>query len=442
MNTQKKKIKGRVIIPYGRSLIALMIAQSLGSRGVEIIGCDCVSMTVLTFSKYVQKNMTYRDYMQDEEGFIQDIINIVKENKPDDDIPYFLIPCFNETKIIAKYKNVLSEHIEVLCPDYEAIDRIDPKDHFAITTEELGVSSLKTWIIESEEGLNNVKKSLPYPVFIKPPNDVGGRGISKVDNAQELSKAYAILAKKYTGQKILVQEMAEGEDYCYCALYEEGKRIASMVYTNIQKFPHDSGAGVIRKTVDAKPFDDIATALIKPLRWNGVVEIDFMWDGDGRKKPKMIEVNPRFWAGLDHSIRSNVDFPWILYALHTDKRRVGKNLAVIGKTTKVPTISTLGNISETLDEAIHFDKMQKQWPTIKSKLDKHEYGSAFQELVKGLKGSVTLSEAYAFYKQMQKDTKAAEKISYSDDDPYVSMGILFILSSLIRDGKLPPEVTR
>ena len=64
MTDQKKKpeIKGRAIVTYGRSLISLLIAQSLGMRGIDVIGCDSVPMTVLSFSKYVSKNHVCESY--------------------------------------------------------------------------------------------------------------------------------------------------------------------------------------------------------------------------------------------------------------------------------------------------------------------------------------------------------------------------------------------
>lgn len=88
-----------------------------------------------------------------------------------------------------------------------------------------------------------------------------------------------------------------------------------MVYHNVQKFPRDSGAGVIRETVDSTKFDDICETLMQEIGWAGVVEIDFLWDEKESSTPQMIEVNPRFWAALDHAITSGIDFPWLLFQL-------------------------------------------------------------------------------------------------------------------------------
>jgi predicted ATP-grasp superfamily ATP-dependent carboligase len=37
---------------------------------------------------------------------------------------------------------------------------------------------------------------------------------------------------------------------------------------------------------------------------------------DGR--PKLLEVNPRFWGSLHHAILCGVDFPWLLYRMAVD----------------------------------------------------------------------------------------------------------------------------
>jgi hypothetical protein len=51
---------GRVILTYGRSLMALVIARSLAQRGVEVIGCDDVDLTVMSFSKHVKETFHRR----------------------------------------------------------------------------------------------------------------------------------------------------------------------------------------------------------------------------------------------------------------------------------------------------------------------------------------------------------------------------------------------
>ena len=427
---------------YGRSLIALMIAQSLGARGIDIIGCDDVDLTVLSFSKFVSQNLIYTAPEKDEERFIEDLLKIVRDNKPDDERPYVLIPAFREAKIIAKHKDRFEGLITVACPDFAAIDRVDHKDAFAYTTQELGVESPNTWLPHDENGLDAILEEVAFPVFIKPPDDVGGRGISKIENAPDLIAAFKVLQSRYPGEQIVIQSFAEGDDYCFCGLFDEGDLVASMVYHNLQKFPNEAGAGVVRETVESDRFDVIAEKLMKPLKWHGVAGIDFMWDGNVDSTPMMIEVNPRFWAGLDHSIKSNVDFPWLLYQMVTRGKAQYDGDVQIGHKTSLPGLPAIARIESLFTEAIHFEALEAQWPRIKDHLKDHNLKEAGEIFKDAMSESFSLDRAIETFKTMKKQTQEAQKISYGEDDPFIGLGALFILGSLIKHGKLPPEVTR
>ncbi len=435
-----KKLKGRAIVTYGRSIISLMIAQSLGSRGVDIVGCDDVGMTVLSFSKFVSKYCLYASPLKNEEQFIEDLLAIVRENKPEEG-PYVLIPAFNEAKIIARHKRRFKNLITVACPDYRTISRVDSKDRFAKTAKTLKVESPRTWLPKTQNDLKKAAKSMTFPVFIKPPNDVGGRGIRKVQNEKELKAAFSNLKKRYSRQQIIVQEGAKGVDYCFCGLFDHGKLVASMVYHNLQKFPVETGAGIVRETVDSKKFDPIVRKLMGPLKWHGVAEIDFMWDEKPRSKPSMIEVNSRFWAGLDHSINSNVDFPYLLYRLFTEGKTGEVPKAKTGYKSSLPGLTAIARLENLFATAIYFDELEAQWPKIKKNLKHLDLKNAAALFKDATRESFSFEEAFRTFKAMRREARSAQDISYGKDDAFIGLGILFILGSLIKHGELPPEIT-
>ncbi|WP_417794065.1 ATP-grasp domain-containing protein [Terasakiella pusilla] len=435
-----KKQNGRVIVTYGRSLIALMIAQSLGSRGIDVIGCDDVALTVLSFSKCVSKTCLYTSWEEDEEQYIEDLLAIAKENKPEDGQPYLLIPAFRDAKILAKYKDRFEGIITVACPDLDAIEQVDHKDAFARTTQKFDVESPKTWLPANQDELAADSEEMDFPVFIKPPNEVGGRGISKIDDKDALIDAFTDLQDRFPDQQILIQSLAKGVDYCFCGLFDQGKLVASMVYHNLRKFPAETGPGVVRETVDSEAFDQIAEKLMKPLKWHGVAGIDFMWDEKGT--PQMIEVNARFWAGLDHSVKSNVDFPYLLYRLFVDGQVDWTSEALIGKKTSLPGLSTLARIESLFDDKFHFERLQDDWPKIKQSLQDMDLDRAQSLFADALSDSLSFGEAVEAVRDMLREAEEAEKINYADDDPFIGLGVLFVLGSLIRHGKLPPEIKR
>jgi len=438
---KNENIKGRAIVTYGRSIIALMIAQSLGARNIDIIGCDDVNMTVLSFSKMVSKNEIYASPNKNEEQFIKDLLRIAKNNKPKDDIPYVLIPAFRDAKIIAKHKDKFEELITVACPDFDTIDKVDHKDAFARTTQKLEVESPKTWLPENENDLEEAVKEIKFPVFIKPPDDVGGRGISKINNENDLKAAFQDLRTRYPGDQILIQSLAQGVDYCFCGLFDNGKLVASMVYHNLQKFPNEAGPGVVRETVESERFDVIAEKLMGPLKWHGVAGIDFMWDEKDNSTPTMIEVNPRFWAGLDHSVKSNVDFPWLLFKLFTQGHAEDDGDVKIGHKTSLPGLSTLSGVESLFSNALNFDDLETRWPEIKQHLSDNELKEAAKIFKDAMRDGFNLQDAFKTFQAMRKQANEAQKISYGEDDPFIGLGALFVVGSLMKHGKLPPEIT-
>ncbi len=434
--------QARVIVTYGRSLIALMIAQSLGRRGADIIGCDDIDMTVMSFSKFVSKTEIYASPHKNPAQFIADLKAIVQNNKPDDDRPYVLMPSFYEARLIAEHAYEFGDDIFLACPSVESINAIDPKDHLIKTLKDVDVAAPQSWFPQSDDDLKVINDECDYPVFIKPPDEVGGRGISKVHNNDELKAAFQDLKTTYPNKQIIVQENAKGVDYCFCGLYNHGELVTSMVYHNNQKFPNNTGPGVVRETVDSKLFDPIAGALMHHVKWHGVCEIDFMWTGHNDDTPMMIEVNPRFWAGLDHSIKSNLDFPYYLYQLCVDGQIEDFDEANIGHKTRVPMMSELSAIEAFMDNSVNFDQLETEWPTIKTHLKNLKIDKAVALFQDSIDGSISFSHAYDIFKTMINEAKQAEKISLSDDDPFVGLGALFIIGSLLKHGKLPPEIQR
>lgn len=419
-----------------------MIAQSLGQRGIEIIGCDSVGLTVLSFSKYVRENHLYTPFHEDEEQFIKDLVKIISDKRPDDGRPYVLMPSFNDAKIIARHKDKFPDYIIVTTPDYEAIKRVSPKDNFAQTAKDLQIAAPETHIIKSEDDINAISSDLNYPVFIKPPDEAGGRGISKLDTKDQLGDAYRNLMKDYPGENILVQGKADGKEYCFCGLFDRGQMLCSMVYQNLKKFPQKSGPGVMRETVKSERFEKVAAKLMNEIDWHGVVEIDFMWDEKEDTVPLIIEVNPRFWTGLDHSVNSNLDFPWLLYQLYVEGAPDETGEATLGFKSNLQGLTSLARMEGLFDEAVDFEKIQEEWPKIKEHFGSMDFKKAFDVLKDALTENITFDQAYKAYKAMQKQEQETQTLTYADDDPFVGLGFLYILGSLIRHGKLPPEITR
>lgn len=426
---------GRVIVTYGRSLMALTIAQSLGSRGVEVIGCDDIGLTALSFSRYAKKHFIHASATTDPDRFIDDLEAAIIRYKPDDDCPYVLMPCFQETRLIARHAERLSRHIKVAAPAIDAIRSVDPKDSLMRTARRLNLRIPSTWTTE-ELAAGVLPPPDVFPVIVKPPHGVGGRGVRRIADAGELASALA--EWRQTGQSMLVQNFAHGEDYCLTALFDQGTLKASAAYHNLSQFPRGAGAGVLRETVDDVPFLEPAKALFGALGWTGVAEIDFRWDG--ASAPYLIEVNPRFWAGLFHTVESGVDFPWMLYELTVTGKVETPATPKLGQRTKVGGLYLLSAIQEVAESDEGFASAKAAWAAASQKFQSGRLLAAARELARAVTEGPDMAKAAVRLRAALRLADNAPNELFRSEDPLVSLGALFIVASLLRYGRLPPEI--
>jgi predicted ATP-grasp superfamily ATP-dependent carboligase len=115
----------------------------------------------------------------------------------------------------------------------------------------------------------------------------------------------------------MLQEFAHGTGYGVCLLYNRGEFRASFAEKYTRCKEGNFGTSTFRESVHAPELIEMARALLDSLHWHGVAHLDFIYDEQTRKAA-LIEINPRFWGALDLSVRSGVDFPWLLYKMAVD----------------------------------------------------------------------------------------------------------------------------
>ncbi len=436
--------KGRVIITYGRSLMALTAAQSLARRGVEVIGADDVNFNALSYSKWSKKNVVHAKATGDPDAFIDDLERIVIENRPSDDRPYVLMPMFQETKLLSSYAERFTPHIKLAVPPIEGIHKIHPKDAMARTARCIGLSVPTSIACATEADAQAASREVSYPCLVKPADAVGGRGITKADGADALLAAWRDIQANFPNGDPVVQEFATGDDFCYCFLAIDGTIVADSAYRNLVRYPADYGAGVVRETVQHLRLREIAAPLIRETNWSGVGEIDFMWSGHAADLPVIIELNPRFWANLDHSVSSGVDFPWLLYEATVTGAISETPDPTIGYRSKLPGLWLLAALDKALDVDGNEDgrSLEDAFSTIYRNLRSGHVPEALRVLTQSPGSGLDLREAFRTFRETVKDAEEIETIAADQDDPFVGLGIFFVLGHLLRYRELPRELRR
>ncbi len=431
--------RGRVILTYGRSLMALVIARSLNERGIEVIGCDDVDMTVLSFSKHVQDTFVHPSWKDDPEGFLRTLEIKVQDYAPEDGRPYVLMPVFEETTLVSAHRDRFEPLIRVAAPARASIDMVDPKDALARTAQAIDLAIPQTLVVDTSEAVREQMDSLSFPILIKPVRGVGGRGIDILDSAEALT-AHIENPPEALGFPALLQEPVDGDDYCCAVIAENGHLKGIAAYRNIAAYPRKAGAGAVREQVDHKPFEETARRLMAETSWNGVAQLDFRWDGEN--PAKLIEVNPRFWGGLFQSVQSGIDFPHALFTLTVCGQLDRLESGTGNVSTVAPGLWFLSTLEEFTQTDADLERIRAAWGRARERIKDGALVTALTQLAEDPDlGQADLSRSWAsLYERLS--ALGASPSEFSDhDDPYVGLGVLFVAASLLRHGKMPPEVT-
>ena len=134
-------------------------------------------------------------------------------------------------------------------------------------------------------------------------------------------------------EPLLIQDYIPGQDFCLTALYDQGRRLASAAYRNLSQFPRGAGAGVLRETVDDRPFLATADSPVRPARLDRGGRGRFPLGRDARAVPDRGQ--SALLGGLFHTVESGVDFPWMLYELAVTGQVATPAAPKLGQRTKV-----------------------------------------------------------------------------------------------------------
>lgn len=433
---------GRAIITYGRSLQSLAAARSLAERGVEVIGCDEAPLMALSFSRHVMETFTHPSPRDDAAGFIDRLSERIERHRPSDDRPYVVMPIHTESRVIARHRDRLPDGVRVTSARWSQVDRVWPKDHLVETAREADVPQPPTVVVDSVADAAEAAAGLNYPLFVKVGTTVGAHGVDRVDGPEELEAACRKVlawAKRADGGRLLIQQAADGDDYCFTGLWRHGEPIAHMTYRNLQMLPPSGGTGVLRETVDGARLAGPSNRLMERVGWHGVAQVDYRWTGEADDAPQLIEVNPRFWAGLFQSIASGVDFPWLLFQMVCGRPLDRAYEARIGTRTRTPLAGLYGAIRHSIDEdrldeiadawrrAVSGEEGGSRWASLKT------FGRALMDVIDPATRVERLTEAIAPH--LDADVEAM-----ASDDPLVPLGVLYVVGSLLRRGQLPEEL--
>ena len=317
----------------------LAAVRSLGRKGFYLAVGEKTMFATAIFSRYCSRRLTYPSPLSKPDEFLDWLLNEVKRNNYD-----MVLPTELETQqIILRNREELEKYTRVPFADYTLTANVQNKAWLMKYAETNGYPCPKTYFIENGEQraenrdeplttsqdvvkgenhylnpqLSALASISEYPLVIKPRESSGSRGIMYVKKPSDFPAAFKKVQGRYP-LPIVQEYIPHGGAYGVGALFNRNSEPkAAFVYKRLREYPVTGGPSTLRESVKNDEIKEIALNLLKSLKWTGIAMVEFRVDArDGR--PKLMEINPRFWGSLQLAIISGMDFPYLLYKMAVD----------------------------------------------------------------------------------------------------------------------------
>lgn len=306
----------RVLITNAEYKHTLAAVRSLGKKEVDFVASSHAKHAMSFYSKYCKKSALYSN-PKNESKFISNILEIVKKENCDVLLPIGFTVCL----AISKHQEKLKPYVKIPIPNYESMLIASDKNKTMKFADENDIPIPKTIFPISIEDVNNISKSIKYPVVIKAPEESGS--VKYANSDQELIILYNEVCNSHAsqvnkGKFPQIQEYIPGDGYGFFALFNHGKPIAYFAHKRLHEYPPTGGPSTMAQSIYDLDLISVGLKILKTLDWHGVAMVEFKKDTRDNTF-KLIEINPKFWGSLDLAIASGIDFPYLASKMCIDE---------------------------------------------------------------------------------------------------------------------------
>ena len=301
----------KVFITDGYWHKTLSVVRSLGEKGIDVAVGESTRLSTALFSRYAKRRVIYPSPKRRPEEFLDFLENELKKEKYD----VLITPEESTLLLIAKNINRFEGLTKFPFAGHNLIAKASDKSEVVKIAKSRGIPVPETIFIKDINELERKTANITFPAVIKPRISSGSYGIKYVNNKDELLSAYKEVHSKYPFPLIQEYIPQGGDAFGVSCLFDRGVKLkAVFVHKRLREYPITGGPSTLRESVVNDEVKELGVKLLSAMKWYGVAMVEFKVDPRDNK-PKLMEINPRFWGSLPLAIYSGVDFPYLLYKM-------------------------------------------------------------------------------------------------------------------------------
>jgi len=222
---------------------------------------------------------------------VEDVLNII-----DREDPLGVVVQFGGQTAINLAEPLMEAGVPLLGTQFDSIDLAEDRERFDDLLVSLGIPKPPGKAVTTTEAAVQIATEIGYPVLVRPSYVLGGRAMEIVYGEEDLRSYMAtsadvaqdkpILVDKYViGKEAEVDVIGDGTDCLLPGIMEHIERAGVHSGDSMAVYPPQTlSANVI------KQIEDYAIRLARALKVNGLMNIQYVVDGE---QAYIIEVNPR-----------------------------------------------------------------------------------------------------------------------------------------------------
>ncbi|HEY3347130.1 MAG TPA: ATP-grasp domain-containing protein [Nitrospirota bacterium] len=303
-----------VLLTDASSRICYSALRSLASLGLKVAVADTSRTGMSQWSRLASATYTYSSPFSDEEAFIRDINQILRETGAK-----FLLPAYGEAEILSKYRKRLPHDVTLPVASYESLQIGNDKELMWQFAKDLDVPVPDKFEWASLEELEAKVRGYGDEVVIKLRRGHAAKGVFYASDAEgavalcrRLINEYQLKPERYP----IVQKKIQGNKWTVSCVYHEGRLLDIFTQRMLREKPLSGGASTYRISVRNKDMEDYATRILDGLKFNGIAMVEFKYHEEA-DQVWFIELNPRLWGAISHSVAAGADFVKTLYVACT-----------------------------------------------------------------------------------------------------------------------------
>ncbi|MGK0238036.1 MAG: putative ATP-grasp superfamily ATP-dependent carboligase [Candidatus Pelagisphaera sp.] len=292
-----------LIIPLGNGRLPLRVARCLVDSSLEFVLFSKDRKNVSKKSKFCRE-LVFSD-PADDTALVKQLLDYKVSHLPEILFPV-TTPGF---QFIARNRDELKIRFRI--PPISTIENLEIASNkrllydFSIENQFPVLTS-----ISPSEILKNKTYDIPFPVLAKTTNREFGAGFLKIDTATDL-KSFVESLKSNERSDYIIQPFIEGKDVSFSAYCEKGEIKCYTVWKALFYGRKKYQIPLCIEFLDNRRAFDLATQLLRKLRWEGVCDIDFFED-EKSGDLFLLEVNARLWGNVVGCALRGINFPKLL----------------------------------------------------------------------------------------------------------------------------------